>query len=112
MKLVLFVSVFLGYAAAVEDASGGSGDGKSMDQGAVLSEGLRGGGGLQGRHYADGLSREIAENEDETFDILEKIKKGEYSGKKLKKISSCVPSPRGVGNHIFGFKKKMTPMRV
>ncbi|OIR56782.1 MAG: uncharacterized protein A8A55_2469 [Amphiamblys sp. WSBS2006] len=112
MRFVLFVSVLLGYAAVVEDASGVSGSiggkeeeqvacsfkGKappsSVDQeraqGAEPSTGLHG--GALPKQDADGLSKVVAKSEDEAFDMLEKIKGGMYSGMKLKEISNPVLS--------------------
>ncbi|OIR57178.1 MAG: uncharacterized protein A8A55_2065 [Amphiamblys sp. WSBS2006] len=78
MKLVLFVSVFLGYVVAVEDASGVSGD-------------------------AGGL---FAEDEDKTFGMLKEIKGGMRNGEKLKDINpQMLRGKEDVGSHTFVFGK-------
>ncbi|OIR56723.1 MAG: uncharacterized protein A8A55_2527 [Amphiamblys sp. WSBS2006] len=137
MKLALFVSVFLGYVAAVEDVLGGSGDagggfssetadalrgnalsssvGQERAQVTALPADLHGG-GLPGK---DGLLDVVAKDEDATFDILEKIQGGVYLGKKLKKIRPSRPSGRhspsfarpfgSNDSHNFVFGKRDAP---
>ncbi|OIR56770.1 MAG: uncharacterized protein A8A55_2480 [Amphiamblys sp. WSBS2006] len=113
MKLVLFVSVLFGCVAAVEDASGVSGDagGKEEEQAACSFEkekdmfssvaemiacflSLRG--------FLPGQARVLAADEDETFYILEEIKEGVCSEMVPKKISNT-----GVaGSHVFVWGEK------
>ncbi|OIR56232.1 MAG: uncharacterized protein A8A55_3022 [Amphiamblys sp. WSBS2006] len=123
MKLVLFVSVFLGYVAAVEDVSGVSGDagGKEEDQFAVSfkekgpsspvgrQEGTRGAALSAGLHGGalpeqDEVFRS-AEDEDKTFDMLKEIKGGMWNGRKLEKIGPNRGWFKKKGAHIFSFEK-------
>ncbi|OIR57698.1 MAG: uncharacterized protein A8A55_1529 [Amphiamblys sp. WSBS2006] len=114
MKLALFVSVLFGCVAAVEDASDSSGSisGKEeeqvacsfkekgassfVSQGAALSAGVR-----SGVLPEQDPGRWVAVNEDQVFDMLEKIKNGGYAGKKPKRILDT----ESFGFHEFVFGK-------
>ncbi|OIR55831.1 MAG: uncharacterized protein A8A55_3423, partial [Amphiamblys sp. WSBS2006] len=103
-----------GCVAAVEDASDASGSigGKEEEQVACsfkkkgvssfVSQGAEPSAGLHGGDLPEkDAGRLVAANEDQVFDMLEKIKNGEYAGKKLKRISNMWP----LGLHKFVFGK-------
>ncbi|OIR56401.1 MAG: uncharacterized protein A8A55_2852 [Amphiamblys sp. WSBS2006] len=114
MKLALFVSFLFGCVAAMEDASDASGSisGKEeeqvacsfkekgassfVSQGVALSAGVHG-----GDLPKQDPGRWVAADEDQVFDMLEKIKNGEYAGKKLKRILDT----GSFGPHEFVFGK-------